>query len=526
MKKKSSLFLVLATGLLVASCAAPITVGILEQQNRQADSAEADVYAINNVTESSQAIAHGLPVSAKAGEKVSFTVLLKTGYAFKGSVSVHTGSIEDETAEFIKVSYSSSTKLHSFTMPEAPVELSILTEVGVFIIQESDPNSLISSFVLEDGTTVSNGSVIEQGTVITAKLVNTDVKLVTGIRVNGGELIDAVTSEAGLVTADFIMPAKNAVITAEFDHRYRDVTLVNETEHLTVEFYEKNEAGEYVLQETPRAIARESFFIKVTSNDEDFGVDAAIYEYSSNGTTWSGKTTLQLNSDGFYEYKALAYDFNRITVTEVGRPYKDKAFVGQYYGNNIYGNGTKSYSASSSYSVQLHDSGKGTIKGNDVSITSLDEENNILQATRTTSSSTVYKLKYSKDWVYAHYSATNGTFPSNDAMISCKAQSGDAMSLYTFISDQDSSTKFIFVTALRDGVEYKNMFVDMKLQFGGDGLYMDDVTFVYDEGTTTIHDTMAMYTINIAGEPKFRVESTGAGGSSNRTITQITEGGE
>ncbi len=271
-------------------------------------------YAITDSTKDG-AVVVGAPKAAAAGTTVHFSLALNPGFEFAGDPVV----TETESGAAVEV-----TKVdggYTFVMPEAAVTIEGKTAISIFKINKTVEQDLTTDLV----------DFAAYGEQVFFNVTETNLYAVDEVTVDGVALAKG---EDGKYS--FEMPSHAVTVEIKAKTHYAPVVYENSA-HLTLTAYTKNEDGTYSLLPESGATYKQQLYVKVTmtpdENGKTYGVDKVTYVYSASGTP----REMTLNADGYYESNAATVDdmaFGmKFAVTELGEVFEENAtIVGSHAG--------------------------------------------------------------------------------------------------------------------------------------------------------------------------------------------------
>lgn len=301
-------------------------------------------YAITDSTKDG-AVVVGAPKAAAAGTTVHFSLALNPGFEFAGDPVV----TETESGAVVEV-----TKVdggYTFVMPEAAVTIEGKTAISIFKINKTVEQDLTTDLV----------DFAAYGEQVFFNVTETNLYAVDEVTVDGVALAKG---EDGKYS--FEMPSHAVAVVVKAKTRYAPIVYENSA-HLTMAAYVKNEDGTYSLLPEAGATYKQQIYVKVTmtpdENGKTYGVDALKYQDAADGYA----REMTLNADGYYESSSaivddMAYGM-KFTVTELGEVFAAGATIigssaGFYYQNTYsYGSYTPSVKKMS-YPVTVNQYGK------------------------------------------------------------------------------------------------------------------------------------------------------------------------
>lgn len=472
---------------------------------------------------SSAVTLHGISEQAVVGETVSFTFSITPGYSFNGSVSVRTDTFNPENSTEIALTYENGS--YSFTMPNEAVIIDVGTSKGVYTVTfDKDYSTTLISSVYADGTSIWSTGYASFNSLIEVKMKTNDkYRKPTGIHVvetnkdymlpeNGNEI-------------EFYMPYYGITLEALSTPYYRNFNL-NNSEHITLSAYTKNDAGEYVLMDENKAVLDDMIYLKAESQD------ANTYQVKGVNAKYKGQygdvnVSSTLNTDGYYEIKMPEVgDTDSLSISVLEKNitlFANYPFVGSYRGFEMWTTGSYTESKfSSSYSLNIDSSGS-VVKGTNyyyqiANATSSDGEGVITMTND--SGGDCGEYAYNDKIFIGRYNFSKNSIVTNDMIIAVKKQDpNDDDSLYTVKGEYILNRKYGIFAFYRDNQFYAGVYIDVS----AGKYYISDVTFEMTSGTY-INDTDAAYVIKQNGTPIASIGYNGSGGYSNRVVYDAVKG--
>lgn len=455
---------------------------------------------------------HGVTDKAEVGSTVTFTYSLHPGYDMREVKVVIPGGFEDVEVETTLVDGA-----YSFVMPDKDVTIKVLTTYALYPVTKVDTEGVIYTIKANDSTEFIRDGYAHYNDTITVQLQNNNYVNYVGIKVPELYGEQVLTPEEGSNSVSFVMPYKAITIEGVAEDFLRPVTIEN-SDHITLNLYEKNESGEYVLLENNSARYEEEVYVKVVSTDETrYSVYSLGYVYYEDGSSYEIKRELTtLNSDGYYSFTMPDYDSEKgliLTVVEQdSSKYEGRPFVGDYLSFNFFGSCNKTTFDSS---ISILSSGKFT-KGSGTSHMILEDNQETGKLTLDSGSAA-----YGENILYGDYNFDADNLFAQDFDVGVKKlNSTDDKSLYTFKYEFFSSKKYAVAEFYREGEPYAELFID----YVQNKYYLSDLEFVKLDGTTYVTDSMAAYDVKVNGVTLYKVRTSGTGGNSNRNVVDDVYG--
>ena len=329
--------------------------------------AEELTYLIHDETEGLACLS-GLPEKAFEGDLITFTVFTKPGFTFLDKVVVFQGEEETETFKEVPLTTTEAYK-YQFVMPASEISVKVTTEATMYAVTRGKNSSNISYTKNTVTNSTASNLYASVGQIVEVGLKDTDTAKPTGISVNGMEI--TTPTEEGGSAFQFAMPSRPATIDVLTTPYYRPLKKV-ESEHLKLTFLSREEtvdeatnAKTFTYTEITQSVAREDVYVRVTGVTEDFVVSSMKGIYKTKGYTGSiyennltiSKVTDDENEANLYTFRCPVSDDITVTVTEENlTTYKGQPFVGKYKFVELYRQGSKTDSLSST--AEIKSSGK------------------------------------------------------------------------------------------------------------------------------------------------------------------------
>lgn len=329
--------------------------------------AEELTYLIHDETEGLACLS-GLPEKAFEGDLITFTVFTKPGFTFLDKVVVFQGEEETETFKEVPLTTTEAYK-YQFVMPASEISVKVTTEATMYAVTRGKNSSNISYTKNTVTNSTASNLYASVGQIVEVGLKDTDTAKPTGISVNGMEI--TTPTEEGGSAFQFAMPSRPATVDVLTTPYYRPLKKV-ESEHLKLTFLSREEtvdeatnAKTFTYTEITQSVAREDVYVRVTGVTEDFVVSSVKGIYKTKGYTGSvyennltiSKVTDDENEANLYTFRCPVSDDITVTVTEENlTAYKGQPFVGKYKFVELYRQGSKTDSLSST--AEIKSSGK------------------------------------------------------------------------------------------------------------------------------------------------------------------------
>lgn len=329
--------------------------------------AEELTYLIHDETEGLACLS-GLPEKAFEGDLITFTVFTKPGFTFLDKVVVFQGEEETETFKEVPLTTTEAYK-YQFVMPASEISVKVSTEATMYAVTRGKNSSNISYTKNTVTNSTASNLYASVGQIVEVGLKDTDTAKPTGISVNGMEI--TTPTEEGGSAFQFAMPSRPATVDVLTTPYYRPLKKV-ESEHLKLTFLSREEtvdeatkAKTFTYTEITQSVAREDVYVRVTGVTEDFVVSSMKGIYKTKGYTGSvyennltiSKVSDDENEANLYTFRCPVSDDITVTVTEENlTTYKGQPFVGKYKFVELYRQGSKTDSLSST--AEIKSSGK------------------------------------------------------------------------------------------------------------------------------------------------------------------------
>ncbi len=328
--------------------------------------AEELTYLIHDETEGLACLS-GLPEKAFEGDLITFTVFTKPGFTFLDKVVVFQGEEETETFKEVPLTTTEAYK-YQFVMPASEISVKVTTEATMYAVTRGKNSSNISYTKNTVTNSTASNLYASVGQIVEVGLKDTDTAK-PGISVNGMEI--TTPTEEGGSAFQFAMPSRPATVDVLTTPYYRPLKKV-ESEHLKLTFLSREEtvdeatnAKTFTYTEITQSVAREDVYVRVTGVTEDFVVSSMKGIYKTTGYTGSvyennltiSKVSDDENEANLYTFRCPVSDDITVTVTEENlTTYKGQPFVGKYKFVELYRQGSKTDSLSST--AEIKSSGK------------------------------------------------------------------------------------------------------------------------------------------------------------------------
>lgn len=432
------------------------------------------------------AVVVNAPKTAKAGDKVTFSMALDSGFEFAGEVKVTAGDNEVEVM-------TNDDGTYSFVMPASSVTISQETAVSIYKI-----NATI-------------GEHLEVGVPDYAAF-NSKVEFVVP-STNEYE-VDKVTLDNVELVADeegkysFTMKDRAVSLVVTEKERFAPIIL-NDSKHLTMTAYTHDEkANTY----TPVTQVRwgEKLYIKVTPkagvNEGDYGIDKLEVKLGENDTR-----ALYTNSDGYYyNPSAVVSDMTyglQFTLTEVEAIFDaNHVIVGSHAGAYI------NYSYSSGVSLAKTKSNLVADRFGNISFPSSSYSATTTKITSVDDTTKTFKMEstdYEGGWtdnglIYILSTSTYNNLTYDLVFL----QGSTSSNLETeYLADSKDSTPTKYIARLKN--DTKDIYVYAE-KTGSKKATISEITSIQiANGLTSFTDEGAIFKATIKGEDKYFINRNG-----------------
>lgn len=456
-------------------------------------------YIVNNTQADKGIVLTGLKSSYLVGESVTLGVsfLSTSGYTFTDKVSVYT---LDEGEVQVPVETSLNGTIFTFTMPTDDVYVEVGIEERYYMLTKTSGDSNIQS-VWYGENSIYNSGIVKYGDQVEVRLKDTDAISATGIEiVETGQIIDLTDIENKIVV--FTMPAHSVTIKSVGVKNMKGLTLNHSTNiNLAAGTYED---GVFTEADSLSFQVKSTIAIKTLLLNENWAVGSITITYG-NSSIIATKV-----ASNIYTFTMPNADDVQVSVSEVEIKFKNYAFVGDFYGANVYGTSPVT-KLSDSYSLSIDGTGK-VLKGTSTTkyITdAVNSDNGGIAKMGDTSN-----FAYGDRVIVGHYgfSKLMGEDIVNDFIIATKKQEEtDTKDDYSIEGKLLSSKAYAITVFKRKGEFYTCAFVDINNK----QWWLNNVTIEYDPSTTSILDSSAVYTIKVNDVAMFTV--------SGSTVTKVVE---
>lgn len=432
------------------------------------------------------AVVVNAPKTAKAGDKVTFSMALDSGFEFAGEVKVTAG---DNKVEVM----ANDDGTYSFVMPASSVTISQETAVSIYKI-----NSTIGEHLEVDVPDyAAYNSKVEFVVPSTNKYEVDKVTL---------DNVELVADEEGKYSFTMKDRAVSLVVTEK--ERFAPIIL-NDSKHLTMTAYTHDEkANTY----TPVTQVRwgEKLYIKVTPkagvNEEDYGIDKVEVKLGENDTR-----ALYTNSDGYYyNPSAVVSDMTyglQFTLTEVEAIFDaNHVIVGSHAGAYI------NYSYSSGVSLAKTKSNLVADRFGNISFPSSSYSATTTKITSVDDTTKTFKMEstdYEGGWtdnglIYILSTSTYNNLTYDFVFL----QGSTSSNLETeYLADSKDSTPTKYIARLKN--DTKDIYVYAE-KTGSKKATISEITSIQvANGLTSFTDEGAIFKATINGEDKYFINRNG-----------------
>lgn len=432
------------------------------------------------------AVVVNAPKTAKAGDKITFSMALDSGFEFAGEVKVTAG---DNKVEVM----ANDDGTYSFVMPASSVTISQETAASIYKI-----NATIGEHLeIDVPDYAAYNSKVE------FVVPSTNEYEVDKVTLDNVELV---ADEKGKYSFAMKDRAVNLVVTEK--ERFAPVIL-NNSEHLMMTAYTHDEeANTY----TPVTQVRwgEKLYIKVTPktgvNEGDYGIDKVEVKLSENDTR-----ALYTNSDGYY-YNPSAVVSNmtyglQFTLTEVEPIFgANHVIVGSHAGAYI------NYSYSSGVSLAKTKSNLVADRFGNISFPSSSYSATTTKITSVDDTTKTFKMEssdYEGGWtdnglIYILSTSTYNNLTYDLVFL----QGSTSSNLETeYLADSKDSTPTKYIARLKN--DTKDIYVYAE-KTGGKKATISEITSIQvANGLTSFTDEGAIFKATINGEDKYFINRNG-----------------
>lgn len=432
------------------------------------------------------AVVVNAPKTAKARDKVTFSMALDSGFEFAGEVKVTAGDNEVEVM-------ANDDGTYSFVMPASSVTISQETAASIYKI-----NATIGEHLDVDVPDYA-----AYNSKVEFVVPSTNEYEVDKVTLDNVELV---ADEKGKYSFAMKDRAVNLVVTEK--ERFAPVIL-NNSEHLMMTAYTHDEeANTY----TPVTQVKwgEKLYIKVTPktgvNEEDYGIDKVEVKLSENDTR-----ALYTNSDGYY-YNPSAVVSNmtyglQFTLTEVEPIFgANHVIVGSHAGAYI------NYSYSSGVSLAKTKSNLVADRFGNISFPSSSYSATTTKITSVDDTTKTFKMEssdYEGGWTDNGLIYILSTSKYNNLKYDLVFLQGSTSSnLETeYLADSKDSTPTKYIARLKN--DTKDIYVYAE-KTGGKKATISEITSIQvANGLTSFTDEGAIFKATINGEDKYFINRNG-----------------
>lgn len=432
------------------------------------------------------AVVVNAPKTAKAGDKVTFSMALDSGFEFAGEVKVTAGDTEVEVM-------ANDDGTYSFVMPASSVTISQETAASIYKI-----NATIGEHLDVDVPDYA-----AYNSKVEFVVPSTNEYEVDKVTLDNVELV---ADEKGKYSFAMKDRAVNLVVTEK--ERFAPVIL-NNSEHLMMTAYTHDEeANTY----TPVTQVKwgEKLYIKVTPktgvNEGDYGIDKVEVKLSENDTR-----ALYTNSDGYY-YNPSAVVSNmtyglQFTLTEVEPIFgANQVIVGSHAGAYI------NYSYSSGVSLAKTKSNLVADRFGNISFPSSSYSATTTKITSVDDTTKTFKMEssdYEGGWtdnglIYILSTSTYNNLTYDLVFL----QGSTSSNLETeYLADSKDSTPTKYIARLKN--DTKDIYVYAEKTGGKKATISEINSIQVANGLTSFTDEGAIFKATINGEDKYFINRNG-----------------
>lgn len=432
------------------------------------------------------AVVVNAPKTAKAGDKVTFSMALDSGFEFAGEVKVTAGDNEVEVM-------TNDDGTYSFVMPASSVTISQETAASIYKI-----NSTIGEHLKVD---VPDYAAFNSK--VEFVVPSTNEYEVDKVTLDNVELV---ADEEGKYSFTMKDRAVSLVVTEK--ERFAPIIL-NDSKHLMMTAYTHDEkANTY----TPVTQVRwgEKLYIKVTPkagvNEGDYGIDKLEVKLSENDTR-----ALYTNSDGYYyNPSAVVSDMTyglQFTLTEVEAIFDaNHVIVGSHAGAYI------NYSYSSGVSLAKTKSNLVADRFGNISFPSSSYSATTTKITSVDDTTKTFKMEstdYEGGWtdnglIYILSTSTYNNLTYDLVFL----QGSTSSNLETeYLADSKDSTPTKYIARLKN--DTKDIYVYAEKTSGKKATISEITSIQVANGLTSFTDEGAIFKATINGEDKYFINRNG-----------------
>lgn len=432
------------------------------------------------------AVVVNAPKTAKAGDKVTFSMALDSGFEFAGEVKVTAG---DNKVEVM----ANDDGTYSFVMPASSVTISQETAASIYKI-----NATIGEHLDVDVPDYA-----AYNSKVEFVVPSTNEYEVDKVTLDNVELV---ADEEGKYSFTMKDRAVNLVVTEK--ERFAPVIL-NNSEHLMMTAYTHDEeANTY----TPVTQVKwgEKLYIKVTPktgvNEGDYGIDKVEVKLSENDTR-----ALYTNSDGYYyNPSAVVSDMTyglQFTLTEVEPIFgANHVIVGSHAGAYI------NYSYSSGVSLAKTKSNLVADRFGNISFPSSSYSATTTKITSVDDTTKTFKMEssdYEGGWtdnglIYILSTSTYNNLTYDLVFL----QGSTSSNLETeYLADSKDSTPTKYIARLKN--DTKDIYVYAEKTGGKKAIISEITSIQVANGLTSFTDEGAIFKATINGEDKYFINRNG-----------------
>ncbi len=432
------------------------------------------------------AVVVNAPKTAKAGDKVTFSMALDSGFEFAGEVKVTAGDNEVEVI-------ANDDGTYSFVMPASSVTISQETTESIYKI-----NATIGEHLEVDVPDYA-----AYNSKVEFVVPSTNEYEVDKVTLDNVELV---ADEEGKYSFTMKDRAVSLVVTEK--ERFAPIVL-NNSEHLMMTAYKHDEeANTY----TPVTQVRwgEKLYIKVTPkagvNEGDYGIDKVEVKLSDNDTR-----ALYTNSDGYYyNSSAVVSDMTyglQFTLTEVEPIFGvNHVIVGSHAGAYI------NYSYSSGVSLAKTKSNLVADRFGNISFPSSSYSATTTKITSADDTTKTFKMEstnYEGGWTDNGLIYILSTSIYNNLTYDLVFLQGSTSSnLETeYLADSKDSTPTKYIARLKN--DTKDIYVYAEKTSGKKATISEITSIQVANGLTSFTDEGAIFKATINGEDKYFINRNG-----------------
>lgn len=271
---------------------------------------------------------------AAEGEVVEFRPATYAGNWYSGLTALE----EDVTLTPVE----GKADWYSFTMPKHDVTIDALTGKNIYKISIANNKKQVSeeeTLEIWSVSKITPNYYYEVGSNIQFRIYeSTNQYKVTDVKVDG----QIVTTKEGTSDYEFVMPAYDVEITADYETWYRNVSLNRLTKlyNATIKTVvtEGEETKEVDVTESNVVAGQEvRIYLEETGNTSKALPDISLRDGKTADNVTPSSTKVVYNEEGgYYSFTCPAYDYVSIELKDEAAPYKGTAIAG-YYNTGIRG---------------------------------------------------------------------------------------------------------------------------------------------------------------------------------------------